>query len=205
MASTGAPEDYSIHAEGMTIAVVYTRWNDKIVDLLRSGARDEARELGVKVEEFAVAGALELPVVVQACARRYDAVVALGCVIRGETAHFQYVCDSVTAGLTRVALDEQTPVGNGVLTVDDEDQAYERAGGEDAKEDKGAEAMRAAAGTAAAAHQPLGHRAADEAGSAEHQRNLTASALPFLRQGFNCKVHVFVAFADADDQKKARR
>ena len=87
----------------MTIAVVYTRWNDKIVDLLRSGARDEARELGVKVEEFAVAGALELPVVVQACARRYDAVVALGCVIRGETAHFQYVCDSVTAGLTRVA------------------------------------------------------------------------------------------------------
>ena len=103
----------------------------------------------MKVEEYAVAGALELPVVAQACAKRYDAVVALGCVIRGETAHFQYVCDSVTAGLTRVALDEQTPVGNGVLTVDDEDQAYERAGGEDAKEDKGAEAMRAAAGTAA--------------------------------------------------------
>ena len=149
MASTGAPEDYSIHAEGMTIAVVYTRWNDKIVDLLRSGARDEARELGVKVEEFAVAGALELPVVVQACARRYDAVVALGCVIRGETAHFQYVCDSVTAGLTRVALDEQTPVGNGVLTVDDEDQALERAGGEDAKENKGADAVYAALGAVA--------------------------------------------------------
>lgn len=63
MASTGAPEDYSIHAEGMTIAVVYTRWNDKIVDLLRSGARDEARELGVKVEEYAVAGALELSLI----------------------------------------------------------------------------------------------------------------------------------------------
>ena len=93
MASSGAPEDYSIQAEGMTIAVVYTRWNDKIVDLLRAGARDEARELGVKVEEYAVAGALELPVVAQACAKRYDAVVALGCVIRGETAHFQYVCD----------------------------------------------------------------------------------------------------------------
>nr|WP_244268775.1 6,7-dimethyl-8-ribityllumazine synthase [Corynebacterium coyleae] len=114
--------------------------------MLRAGARDEARELGVKVDEYAVAGALELPVVVQACAKRYDAVVALGCVIRGETAHFDYVCDSVTAGLTRIALDEETPVGNGVLTVEEEDQAYERAGGEDAKEDKGAEAMRAAAG-----------------------------------------------------------
>lgn len=149
MAATGIPEEYSIQAEGMTIAVVYTRWNEKVVELLRSGARDEARELGVKIEEYAVAGALELPVVVQACAKRYDAVVALGCVIRGETAHFQYVCDSVTQGLTRVALDEETPVGNGVLTVEEEDQAYERAGGEDAKEDKGAEALRAAAGAAA--------------------------------------------------------
>ena len=149
MATTGIPEEYSIQAEGMTIAVVYTRWNEKVVELLRSGARDEARELGVKIEEYAVAGALELPVVVQACAKRYDAVVALGCVIRGETAHFQYVCDSVTEGLTRVALDEETPVGNGVLTVEEEDQAYERAGGEDAKEDKGAEALRAAAGAAA--------------------------------------------------------
>ena len=149
MAATGIPEEYSIQAEGMTIAVVYTRWNEKVVELLRAGARDEARELGVKIDEYAVAGALELPVVVQACAKRYDAVVALGCVIRGETAHFQYVCDSVTEGLTRVALDEETPVGNGVLTVEDEDQAYERAGGEDAKEDKGAEAVRAAAGAAA--------------------------------------------------------
>lgn len=148
MAATGIPEEYSIQAEGMTIAVVYTRWNEKVVELLRAGARDEARELGVKIEEYAVAGALELPVVVQACAKRYDAVVALGCVIRGETAHFQYVCDSVTEGLTRVALDEETPVGNGVLTVEEEDQAYERAGGEDAKEDKGAEALRAAAGAA---------------------------------------------------------
>ena len=149
MAATGIPEEYSIQAEGMTIAVVYTRWNEKVVELLRAGARDEARELGVKIDEYAVAGALELPVVVQACAKRYDAVVALGCVIRGETAHFQYVCDSVTEGLTRVALDEETPVGNGVLTVEEEDQAYERAGGEDAKEDKGAEALRAAAGAAA--------------------------------------------------------
>ena len=149
MSHQGAPEIPRVNAEGMPVAIVSTRWNEKIVSQLHARAVEPARGFGAKVDEYWVAGALELPVVVQACARRYDAVVALGCVIRGETAHFQYVCDSVTAGLTRVALDEQTPVGNGVLTVDDEDQAYERAGGEDAKEDKGAEAMRAAAGTAA--------------------------------------------------------
>ena len=149
MAATGAPEEYQLRAEGLTLAVVATRWNARVVEQMTERAVDTAREHGVKTDLYFVDGALELPVVVQACAKRYDAVVALGCVIRGETAHFQYVCDSVTAGLTRVALDEQTPVGNGVLTVDDEDQAYERAGGEDAKEDKGAEAMRAAAGTAA--------------------------------------------------------
>ena len=152
MATTGAPEDYPIASasiEGMTLAVISTHWNEKIVNLLRERALEQARELGVKADEYTVSGAVELPVVAQACAKRYDAVVALGCVIRGATAHFEYVCSSVTDGLTRVALDEETPVGNGVLTVEDEDQAYERAGGEDAKEDKGAEAVLAALGAAA--------------------------------------------------------
>lgn len=144
MATHGAPTGYEIRAEGMTLAVVSTRWNEKIVSLMHDRALARARELGVKVDEYFVAGALELPVVVQACAGRYDAVVALGCVIRGETAHFDYVCDSVTAGLTRVALDAGVPVGNGVLTVDDEDQALDRTGGEGAKEDKGAESVDAA-------------------------------------------------------------
>lgn len=151
MATTGAPEEFELApnaAEGMTIAVVSTMWNQQIVGQLRDRAVEQARALGVKATEYTVAGAMELPVVVQACARRYDAVVALGCVIRGATAHFEYVCDSVTSGLTRVALDESTPVGNGVLTVEDEDQALERAGGEDAKEDKGAEAVRAAVAAA---------------------------------------------------------
>lgn len=148
MSSTGAPEEYQLRAEGLTLAVVATRWNAGVVEQMTQRALEMARELGVKVDTYFVDGALELPVVVQSCARRYDAVVALGCVIRGETAHFQYVCDSVTAGLTRVALDEGTPVGNGVLTVDEEDQAIERAGGEDAKEDKGADAVRAALGAA---------------------------------------------------------
>ena len=148
MSSTGAPEEYQLRAEGLTLAIVATRWNASVVEQMTQRALETARELGVKVDTYFVDGALELPVVVQACARRYDAVVALGCVIRGETAHFQYVCDSVTAGLTRVALDEGTPVGNGVLTVEEEDQAIERAGGEDAKEDKGADAVRAALGAA---------------------------------------------------------
>lgn len=149
MASTGVPDAIELDVEGRTLAIVATRWNAHIVDKLRERAADTASQLGVKYEEYLVAGALELPVVVQACARRYDAVVALGCVIQGETAHFDYVCDSVTAGLTRIALDEHTPIGNGVLTVEEEDQAYERAGGEDAKEDKGAEAVHAALGALA--------------------------------------------------------
>lgn len=151
MASTGAPEEFTLTpsaAEGLSIAVVSTQWNEKIVEQLRDRAITQARQLGVTTDEYTVAGAMELPVVVQACARRYDAVIALGCVIRGETAHFEYVCDSVTTGLTRIALDESTPIGNGVLTVEDEDQAHERAGGEDAKEDKGAEAVRAAVAAA---------------------------------------------------------
>ena len=72
-------------------------------------------------------GAVELPVVAQALAERHDAVVALGVVIRGGDPHFEYVCDAVTAGLTRVALDAGKPVANGVLTCDTEDQARDRA------------------------------------------------------------------------------
>jgi len=91
----------------------------------------------VDVVVVRVSGSVELPVVAQALARRLDAVVALGVVIRGETAHFDYVCRSVTDGLTRVALDESTPVAHGVLTVDTLEQARKRAGFPDSPEDKG--------------------------------------------------------------------
>ena len=80
-----------------------------------------------------VPGTVELPVVCQELARTHDAVVALGVVVRGGTPHFEYVCDAVTAGLTRVALDERTPVGNGVLTCNTHEQAVERAGGPGAR------------------------------------------------------------------------
>jgi 6,7-dimethyl-8-ribityllumazine synthase len=106
---------------------------------------------GVKPDDVTVlrvAGSVELPVVAQALARRCDAVVALGAVIRGDTAHFDYVCDSVTAGLTRISLDERTPVGNGVLTCETLDQAIERSGVPGSKEDKGYESAIAALETA---------------------------------------------------------
>jgi 6,7-dimethyl-8-ribityllumazine synthase len=86
--------------------------------------------------------------VAQALTERHDAVVALGVVIRGGTPHFEYVCDAVTAGLTRVALDAGKPVGNGVLTCDTEEQARDRAGLPDSAEDKGWEAAIAALATA---------------------------------------------------------
>jgi 6,7-dimethyl-8-ribityllumazine synthase len=95
-----------------------------------------------------VHGAIEIPVVAQALARKYDAVVALGVVIRGETPHFDYVCDAVTQGLTRVSLDLATPVANGVLTTNPEQQALARAGLPTSSEDKGAQAAAAALSTA---------------------------------------------------------
>ena len=95
-----------------------------------------------------VAGAVELPVVAAALARQHDAVACLGTVIRGGTPHFEYVCDAVTYGLTRVALDTGTPVGNGVLTCDTLEQARDRSGGPGSAEDKGWEAVIAALDTA---------------------------------------------------------
>jgi 6,7-dimethyl-8-ribityllumazine synthase len=95
-----------------------------------------------------VLGAIEIPVVAQELARTHDAVIALGVVIRGQTPHFDYVCDAVTQGLTRVSLDASTPVANGVLTTDTEEQALDRAGLPGSSEDKGAQAAAAALSTA---------------------------------------------------------
>jgi len=95
-----------------------------------------------------VLGAIEIPVVAQALTRGHDAVVALGVVIRGATPHFDYVCDTVTQGLTRVSLDASKPVANGVLTTNTEEQARDRAGLPTSAEDKGAQATAAALSTA---------------------------------------------------------
>jgi 6,7-dimethyl-8-ribityllumazine synthase len=144
MSGDGRPEAPAVDAGGLTVGIVAARWHEKITDQLLDRALQAARDSGAEVITARVAGSLEIPVVAQALARRCDAVVALGVVIRGDTAHFDYVCDSVTSGLTRIALDESTPVGNGVLTCDTLDQAVERSGVPGSKEDKGYEATIAA-------------------------------------------------------------
>ena len=138
MAGFGDPHLTTVDASGLTIGIVGSRWHADLVDHMVERAREAAKACGVtSVEVHRVAGSVELPIVAQALARKYDAVVALGVVIRGETAHFDYVCDAVTAGLTRVALDEGKPVAHGVLTVESLGQARDRAGLEDSIEDKG--------------------------------------------------------------------
>jgi 6,7-dimethyl-8-ribityllumazine synthase len=149
MSGAGRPELASVDAAGLSLAIAGTRWHAEITDSLVDRASAAAKACGVT--EFLVvrvAGAVELPVVAQELARHYDAVVCLGAVIRGGTPHFEYVCDAVTAGLTRVALDAGTPVGNGVLTCNTVEEARDRAGLPDSSEDKGWEAVVAALDTA---------------------------------------------------------
>lgn len=133
-----------VRADGLRVGIVATRWHADIVDTMLERARQTARDAGAEASVVRVAGTLELPVVAQEMARTHDAVVALGVVVRGGTPHFEYVCDSVTAGLTRIGLDERIPVGNGVLTTNTVEQAWERSGQPGAAEDKGAEACAAA-------------------------------------------------------------
>jgi 6,7-dimethyl-8-ribityllumazine synthase len=149
MSGDGRPEAGTVDGSGLRVGVVATRWHPHITDTLLERAQAALADCGVTdVVTVRVAGAVELPVVVQQLARDADAVVAVGVVIRGGTPHFEYVCDAVTAGLTRVALDEGTPVGNGVLTCDTEDQALNRSGRPGAHEDKGYDAATAAVETA---------------------------------------------------------
>ncbi len=128
----------TVDAAGLRLGVVATRWHADLVGQMLHRALTAAKECGVTdVVSVRVAGSVELPVAAQALARHCDAVIALGVVIRGETAHFDYVCRSVTDGLTRVALDAGKPVAHGVLTVNSLDQARDRAGLPDSAEDKG--------------------------------------------------------------------
>ncbi|ORW96950.1 6,7-dimethyl-8-ribityllumazine synthase [Mycolicibacter terrae] len=139
----------ALDASGVRLAIVASTWHTRICDALLAGARKVAADAGVADPTVVrVLGAIEIPVVAQEVARNHDAVVALGVVIRGGTPHFDYVCDAVTQGLTRVSLDAATPVANGVLTVNDEQQALDRAGLPGSAEDKGAQAAAAALSTA---------------------------------------------------------
>lgn len=145
----GVPAVPEMDASDLKLAIVASTWHAAICNALLDGARRVADSCGVIAPTVVrVHGAIEIPVVAQELARNHDAVVALGVVIRGATPHFDYVCDAVTQGLTRVSLDSPTPVANGVLTTDDEEQALDRAGLPGSAEDKGAQATAAALSTA---------------------------------------------------------
>ncbi|MHC9763681.1 6,7-dimethyl-8-ribityllumazine synthase [Corynebacterium diphtheriae] len=148
MSKEGLPNVSSVAGAGLVVGIVSATWNEKICNQLHAEAIRTAKDCGAKVIETRVIGALELPIVVQKLAQTCDAVVANGCVIKGGTPHFDYVCDSVTEGLTRIALDSGIPVGNGVLTTLNEEQAIGRAGFDGSTENKGAEATIAAMHTA---------------------------------------------------------
>lgn len=136
-------------AADLRVAIVVTEWHQQICDGLLAGALAAAEEAGAQVNVVRCPGAFELPVVARELAlASFDAVVALGAVIRGGTPHFEYVCDAATQGLLRVSLDTGVPVGFGVLTCDNEEQALDRAGLAGSREDKGREACEAALATA---------------------------------------------------------
>ncbi|MGH3614584.1 MAG: 6,7-dimethyl-8-ribityllumazine synthase [Pseudonocardia sp.] len=135
-------------AAGLRVAIAAATWHADVVDMLLDRAVATAKQAGAVATVVRVPGTVELAVVCQELARTHDAVVALGVVVRGGTPHFEYVCDAVTAALTRVALDERTPVGNGVLTCDTLAQAVDRSGAPGSMQDKGAEACLAAVHTA---------------------------------------------------------
>ena len=150
MSGAGAPTSQPFDARDLRVAVVAASWHTQVMDGLVGGAERALAAYGVRDPEvIRVPGTFELPVVAAALAQAgYDAVVALGVVIRGGTPHFDYVCSAATDGLTRVALDHVVAVGFGVLTCDDEQQALDRAGLPSSREDKGFEATSAALETA---------------------------------------------------------
>ncbi|QPP09913.1 6,7-dimethyl-8-ribityllumazine synthase [Streptomyces bathyalis] len=152
MSGKGAPELTVEECGDLRVAVVAAQWHETVMDGLVAGALRAARELGTAEPTLLrVPGSFELPVAAAALARAgYDAVVALGVVIRGGTPHFDYVCQGVTQGLTQVGVETGVPIGFGVLTCDDEEQALDRAGLAGSREDKGHEATTAAVATAAA-------------------------------------------------------
>ncbi len=154
MSGHGAPDRdvSSIRALGLDIrvAIVAASWHTEIMDGLINGALRAVEDAGLLPKLIRVPGSFELPVAAARLAPHFDAVVALGVVIRGGTPHFDYVCSAATTGLTEVGVRTGTPIGFGVLTCDTEQQGLDRAGLPGSSEDKGYEAVAAAVNTVAA-------------------------------------------------------
>lgn len=161
MSKHGAPTDVTDQLKslagtekfaGLKVAILAASWHEVIMNGLIDGAQRAAKDAGLEVNTtlIRVPGTFELPVAAASLASDYDAIIALGVVIRGGTPHFDYVCLAATNGLTNVSVDTKTPVGFGVLTCDNEEQGLDRAGLENSSEDKGYEAYSAALMTVAA-------------------------------------------------------
>ena len=150
MSGSGAPDAGQLDGRGLRVAVVAARWHEDVMAGLIDGARRGLAECHVEDAPVVhVPGAFELPVAAKVLVgQRYDAVVALGVVIRGGTPHFDYVCRAATDGLTRISADSGVPIGFGLLTCDTREQAVDRCGLAGSSEDKGRETAMAAVETA---------------------------------------------------------
>ncbi len=148
MSGAGAPS-LAVDATGARVVIVASSWHTEVMDGLIAGARAALADAHVTdVTLVRAPGSFELPILCQAHARQgFDAVIALGVIIRGGTPHFEYVSSAATDGLSRVALDTGVPVGFGLLTTDDDAQALDRSGLPGSREDKGREAVEAALAT----------------------------------------------------------
>jgi 6,7-dimethyl-8-ribityllumazine synthase len=149
MAGRGAPVAEPVRGEGLRVAIVAAQWHEEVMDGLIGGARRALDDSGVTDSVvLRVPGSFELPVATLHAAKAgYDAVVALGVVIRGDTPHFEYVCQAATNGLTQASVSTGVPIGFGVLTCDNDPQALDRCGLPGSREDKGYEATQAALST----------------------------------------------------------
>lgn len=131
MQQTTKADNKSFDASSWRIGIVTAQFNHHITSELQAGAIMRARKYRIKreaIDVFPVSGCIEIPLVLQhlATSGKYDALLAIGCVIRGDTPHFEYVCQFVTDGILRVQLDNSIPIGFGVLTCNDEAQAMAR-------------------------------------------------------------------------------
>ena len=135
--------------------IVEARFYTDLADALAEGAIRALTQAGASYERIAVPGALEIPGAIAMAAQRrdaapYDGYIALGCVIRGETYHFEIVCNESARGIMELTTTDMLAIGNGILTVENGDQAWERA--DPARKDKGGDAARAALAMASLAH-----------------------------------------------------
>jgi 6,7-dimethyl-8-ribityllumazine synthase len=154
MSGKGSPVDSLSHAlgpksgKGRKIAIIAARWHPEIVDTMVVNAQAELERLGTKkVDLFHVPGSFEIPVLAAHLVDSYDGLIALGLVLRGGTAHFEYVCAGVTQGITQLSVVEKKPIAFGVLMCDTLEQAIDRSGAPGAAENKGVECAQAVIAT----------------------------------------------------------